>query len=214
MPLLLVFLAAFFVMSPTYAQDALFTVPEVDPITRLLEPEKAVQMPQTGSAAVDLFLKNCTSQKHPTLDEEALLGQCLCTASRLEERFKPEQILGMFGNGRKAQVLRDQEVTRAFSPCMQDTIHDIALNECMGDSQIYAKVKNREPVCTCMAQGMRATLYQKEQWITGQYLQYDRDKAPDPLAYYMQSPALDEDMGYRFTVCMQWHEYGWQNRKR
>lgn len=214
MPFWRAFLAAFLITTPVYAQDALFSVPEADPITRLLAPEKADELPRTAQEALDLFLKNCTEQKHPTLDEENLLGQCLCTASRLEERFKPEQILAMFGTNKKAQALRDQELTRSFSPCMQDTLHDIALNECLGSHQIYAKIRNRAPVCTCLAQGVRSTLSKKAEWLTQQYIAYDKDKAPDPLARYMQSPALEEDMGYRFSVCMQWYEYGWQNRKR
>lgn len=209
MPALLAVLTAFLLITApsALAQDALFSIPELSPIERLLAPEDESETPHTGQEALDLYLKNCGAQQHPTLDEEALLSQCLCTASRLEERFQPAQILAMFGTGKKAQTLRDQELTRAFSPCMADTIYNIALRECNDSRQIRRSMHNQKPVCLCMAQGMRATLARKAEWITGQYIAFDKDKAPDPLARYMQSGALGDDMDYRLSVCLQWYEY-------
>lgn len=206
MPAALLFVTALFLTSTSYAQDALFTVPEVDQMTKILKPDTPSLAPKTGQQALDLYLKNCTAQKHPSLDEEHLIPLCLCTASNMESRFSPEQILAMFGNTKKSQDLRDSVLRRAFSPCMQDSVYDIALMECEASTKTKGKLTHKEDVCLCTAQGMRATLSKKAGWITDQFIQYDKDKAPDPLASYIQSRALPEDMTYNLNTCLQWYE--------
>jgi hypothetical protein len=214
MRLIAILLTVTLIAGNALAQDALFTVPEVDQITRLLKPDTPSGPPKTGRQALDLYLKNCTAQQHPGLDEEHLIPLCLCTASNMETRFGEADILGMFGDTQKSQALRDTALRRAFSPCMQDSVYDIALLECQSSAEAQGKLKHKDKVCTCTAEGMRATLSKKAEWLTDQYIKYDKDKAPDPLALYLQSHGLSEDMTYNLSTCLQWHEWGWQKRGR
>lgn len=198
-----------------YAQDALFTLPPEDPMARLLEPEKQTQtLPTTTKEALDLYLDNCAAQKHPTLSEEHTLALCLCTASNIEKHFKAEDIPVLFKDTKMAQRLKNSVLERAFAPCMQDVLYDVTLAECQGSREFRKKIKNHAKVCTCQAQGMRAMMSKKSEWLTAQYLQYDKDKAPDPLAFYMLGKRLGEDMELNLGKCLQWHEWGWETPGR
>lgn len=199
--------------SPSYAQDALFVLPEEDQMTRLLEPDKPpIEAPKTAKTALDLYLKNCMTQKHPVLTEEHVIPLCLCTAAKMEERFSPEEIPAMFGETKRSQTLRDSALSRAFAPCMQDTVYEVTLAECMGNKTLT--LKKREATCACTAQAMRFTMSKKAEWLAEQYISYHKTKAPDPLALYVQSHAISEDTKTGLRTCMQWHEYGWETKRR
>lgn len=203
--------------SAAYAQDALFdelfTVPEPDQISRLLEPEKALSPLTDARSALKLYVDNCTAQKHPALDEERLISLCLCTASGMENRFSAEEILTMFDETRAAQNLRNSALRRAFAPCMPETVRDITFSECNASPKARKNMKNKAKVCQCAAQGMAATASKKAEWLTDLYIKYYKTAFPDPLAYYMNEPALAEDMDRSLSRCMQWHEYGRESRK-
>lgn len=196
-----------------FAQDALFTLPEEDMMERLLEPDKPpVQTPKTAKTALDLYLKNCMAQKHPVLTEEHLIPLCLCTAAKMEERFSQKELPAMFGETKEAQILRDEALRRAFAHCMQDTVYDVTLAECMGNNTLT--LKHREETCTCTAQFLRSTMSKKSEWLAGQYIDTYKSKSPDPLAWYVEGERLAEDTAIALRTCMQWHEYGWETKAR
>ncbi|HRQ60348.1 MAG TPA: hypothetical protein PLO23_02355 [Alphaproteobacteria bacterium] len=191
MRLILALLAICLLAGNAGAQDALFTLPEADPMAQLLEEDAANEVKH-----LDLYLKNCMAQKHPTLNEETLIPLCLCTAANMEERFNAGQISTMFEDTKKAQELRDEALERAFAPCMHDAMYEIALTQC----------KRGQDICTCFAQGLRYTMSQKEIWLAGRYIATGKDAAPDPLAWYMQHRAWPrEDMQYNLSRCIAWH---------
>ncbi|MCD8497733.1 MAG: hypothetical protein LRZ85_06390 [Alphaproteobacteria bacterium] len=206
-------LILFSTVTATLAQDALFTVPEADPMARILTPEKTDLTPRTGPEALDLYLRNCSAVEHPTLDEERHLGQCLCTASLMKDRFSEADTVSMFGNTLKSQKLRDDALKRAFAPCMADTINDLTLSECNSGGQMDT-LHYQNDVCACYAQSMRATLSKKAEWMADEYISYYKSYAPDPLAFYMNSPRLEEDMTYNFRKCLGWYETGRKNNAR
>jgi len=131
----------------------------------------------------------CTSAskaaKKSTEMRDIMKKQCTCTAAKIQESMKKDEIAAMFNDDKEADFQYARMLLIAYSPCIGITIKDIVFQEC-----IKQKIKNKKKICNCRAGRTAQSVYDDTEFMIPGFGRYGFQKSKsvaDPLGHILAS---------------------------
>ncbi|MCC6597300.1 MAG: hypothetical protein IT559_00735 [Alphaproteobacteria bacterium] len=185
--------------------------PPAPKIPELEDPAQAAPEPMAPDATIDDFANryyaNCQAQQHPLLQGKNLELLCGCTASRLPEVMSVEQVQQMQEDSEEGQYQRNRMLLFVYAPCIEYPTRALILDQCLGDPQVQAGMKNFKTVCSCLADEMAAFMKEHAPGTIRNALRANQ-KDIDPLSTLLQSSAFDAASKSKMTECIALYELG------
>ena len=191
--------------------DALFSIHN-DGADALLADPSVINNLKNVSDFANIYYRNCLRANRKDLMMDYIKSQCACSAATMPEALTLDQAKRLFGlvPGANKAYTYTRFMTLAYMPCMEKTIHDVVLDECVDSKD--ERVKYKRAVCECVADAMETSIskfgpsYLPGMTSTG----YDPAKATvNPLANVLEHKGFQTQTEYNNSVCLQRKEFGW-----
>jgi hypothetical protein len=176
-----------------------------------LPPSDAPPAPAISNEMANNYYKNCISKEQSGMTPESQKELCACTAGKMVETMKPEEIQAMGTDTPEGQTQRDRMTLFVYMPCMEYPTRDLLYDQCVSDQQVVKGMKRYKEVCTCLAENMGKYVGEKGAETMAERVMRGEAEA-DPAALinaFMESTTFQEMASYHITTCTQKHEFGW-----
>lgn len=177
--------------------------PQAPPPAAPVETPPEVAAPPDIYAFARRYQKNCLSKQHPILQGEALQKLCGCSAAKIMETMRVEDIQAMATNTDEGRRQRDRMLLSVYVPCMEHPTQALIMHSCLNNPEIAGKTPNYRQICACAAGDTAAYVRRAAPLVVAESLRNNPDGTVDPLQALVNSPAYEAQTQQILMACLQ-----------
>ncbi len=119
------------------------------------EPEKE-DLPETGEDFANAFFMKCIAENKPQYTIEVQEYMCACSSAKMADYLSISEMKALDKETKIGENARTKFIIHAHTPCMKDSIKEIALNSCKNSTYLKQNVlAGKMKICNCMVDSMR-----------------------------------------------------------